>query len=229
MQEAAIGLFSFIGGLFGAGAQKKASRGAEAALIASLDKGIAQQQSQYDQNRADFMPYLQAGTDALGGIRGLTGLNGNDALQSAITGLQNSPLYGSYVRNGEEALLQNAAATGGLRGGNLQRGLADFRYDALAQTIQQQLGNLGNVAGMGLGATGQNAGLGTQISGNITNLLGQQGQARADGLLTRGGITAGMWNNAGNFLDSAVMSALGAGAGPGGAGFNFGQFAGKMF
>ncbi len=223
MQEAAIGLFSFIGGLFGAGAQKKASRQAEAAQIAALNNATIEQRRQYDQNRSDFMPYLQAGTTALGGVLDLTGLNGDANLAAAIQQLQGGSMYGSLIRNGEEALLQNAAATGGLRGGNLQRGLADFRYDALANTIQQQIGNLGNLSGMGLGATGQNAGLGTQLSGNIANLMGQQGQVRADGLLTRGGITAGMWNSAGNFLDGKDFEKL-----LGQVGSTLGKF-GKVF
>jgi hypothetical protein len=104
--------------------------------------------------------------------------------------------------------------------------LADFGADTLAQTIQQQLQNLGGIAGLGLGATNSTANFGQQTANNVSNSLTQQGQARASGSLAIGGINNQMWNNAGSFLDQAVSAALGAGAGPGGAPFSLGKFVG---
>jgi hypothetical protein len=72
---------------------------------------------------------------------------------AAITALQASPYYQSLYKNGLEANLQNASATGGIRGGNEVRSLADFGADTLNQTIQQQLSALAGLAGMGQGAT----------------------------------------------------------------------------
>lgn len=218
-----MGLFSFIGGLFGGGAQKKASRKAEQQQIEAMNRSIAENQRQFDLTRSDFSPYLQAGTGALGGMTGLLGLQGNDVQGSAIDALTDSPLFQSLIRNGEEALLQNASATGGLRGGNIQRGLADFRGDTLSSTIQSQLQNYAGIANMGLGATNSVAGFGGQLSGNISDLLQSQGAVRAGGTLTRGGITAGMWNNAGSFLDDKVGAAL-----PG-IGGSVGGILGKLF
>lgn len=145
-------------------------------------------------------------------MSGLLGLGGGDQQMQAIEALKASPMYQSLYRNGEEALLQNAAATGGIRGGNTQRGLADFGADTLASTIQQQLAGLGGVAGMGMGATNGVSGFGAQASGNVVNLLGQQGAARAGNHLLRGGINAANWNNAGSFLDD-IMKKLAAGGG----------------
>lgn len=198
-----MGLFSFVGGLFGAGAQKKAANKAAAAQIEAANKGIAEQGRQYDQSRADFMPYLTAGTGALSGISNLLGLGGGDAQAAAIAALEQSPAFGSLVRNGEEAILQNGAATGGLRGGNLQRGLADFRSDSLGQMVQQQLANLGGLAGMGMGATGSVAQHGQNKANAVTSLYDAQGDANAWKHITRGGINAGMWGSAGGFLDKA--------------------------
>lgn len=211
-----MGLFSFVGGLLGAGSAKKASRKAERAQLEYLNKALDEQRRQYDQNRTDFSPYLSTGTEALGGLSDLIGLGDPEAQAGAIAQLQESPLYQSLIRNGEEGLLQTAAATGGLRGGNMQRGLADFRADTLAQVIQNQLANLGGLSNMGLGATNSIGSLGAQSANNISNLFSQQGQVRAGGLLTRGGINARNWQNAGGFLDSAVSAALGGGGGGGG-------------
>ena len=207
-----MGLFSLIGGIFGGNSQKKGAAYATKEMVAAADRGIAETRRQYDVTRADYQPYLTAGTQALSGMSGLLGLGGGEQQAMAIDALKTSPLYQSLYRNGEEALLQNAAATGGIRGGNTARGLADFGADTLASTIQQQLANLGGVAGMGMGATNSVSGFGAQASGNVVNLLGQQGAARAGNHLIRGGVNAQNWKNGGNFLDEIVKSlAMGGG------------------
>ena len=136
----------------------------------------------YDKDgaRRDLSPYTSGGS---GGI---------EAQQAAIDALQGSPLYTSLIRNGENALLQNASATGGLRGGNTQGALANFRADTLAQVIQQQLANLGGIANMGQGAAGSIGTFGANAATNIGNSMTQQGQALAGAALAKGGINAGI-------------------------------------
>lgn len=221
-----MGLFSFIGGLLGAGAQKRASRQAEAAQLQYAQSALDQQNAQFQQTRADFQPFQEAGTAALGQQRDLLGLNGAPSQQTQLDALKASPYYQSLFRNGQETVLQNAAATGGLRGGNTERSLADFGADTFAQTIQQQLANLGGLSGQGLNATGSVGQFGAANSAANSNLLQSQGAARAGGLLTRGGISAGMFNAAGSFGDQ-IASAIAGGAGgfgAGGAAFNPFQF-----
>lgn len=196
------------------------------AQVAAMDRGIAEQGRQYDQTRADFEPYRQQGLAGLSGLGDLVGTNGASPQQAAIEQLKASPFYRQLFDTGEETLLQNASATGGLRGGNTQAGLADFGRDTLMQTIERQLASLGGLAGMGMGATESVANFGAGKANATTNLLVGQGQAQAANYLTRGGINAGMWKNAGGFLDQAYKGALNAGAGPGGGGFNLGKFLG---
>lgn len=212
-----MGLFSFIGSLLGAGSQKKAITQATHDQVDAANKGIDEQHRQFDLTRSDFAPYLKAGTGALGGLSDLTGLSGAPQQQSAIDALKESPFYKTLFRTGLETNLQNASATGGIRGGNEVRSLADFGADTLMQTIQQQLASLGGIAGMGEGATNSVAGFGQSTADAITKLLGSIGGANASGALAKGGINAGMWNNAGSFLDSIVSSFL-PGGGGGGAG-----------
>lgn len=211
-----MGLFSFVGGLFGGGSQKKASRKAEAALVGAMNRGIDVQNQQYQQTRSDFMPYTTAGTGAIGELSTLAGLGDPAALEAALTEMKAGPLYQSLYRNGEEVLLQNAAATGGLRGGDTARGLADFGSDVLARVYDDQFSKLSGLAGLGLGATGSVAGAGAQRADSVTNLLGNIGSAKASGALTRGGINAQMWQNAGSFLDSVASAFVGGGGGKAG-------------
>lgn len=184
-------------------------------------KALDQQQAQFGVTQANLHPWIAAGAGALGQQGDLVGLNGNDKQSAAITALQASPFYQSLYRNGLEANLQNASATGGIRGGNEARSLADFGADTLAQSIQQQLANLGGISTQGLGAATGLGGLSQQNSNAQTGIFGDMGSTQASGTLTKGGITAGMWNSAGGFLDSvvsAIMGGMGGGAGAGGAG-----------
>lgn len=201
-----MGLFSLVGSLIGGGKQKKASRRAERDQLEYLNRALDEQRRQFDATQQNFEPYNNLGRASLGPLGDLIGTNGNDAQASAIEALRASPFYQSLYRTGEEALLANASATGGIRGGNTQRSLADFGADTLATTVDRQLANLSGIAGMGLGSTESLANFGANKANAVSNILGQQGQVRAGGLLTRGGITAGQFNNIGSFLDSVASS-----------------------
>src|SRR3546814_5188399 len=105
-------------------------------------KALAEQRRQFDVTRADYSPYLQTGLAGLGDLGDLIGVNGADAQSAGLVNIQNSPELAAIIRNGEVAVLQNASATGGLRGGNTQTGLANFRPDAFANQLQTQIARL---------------------------------------------------------------------------------------
>jgi hypothetical protein len=160
-------------------------------------------------------PWLTAGTAALGQQGDILGLNGADKSAAALAALKDSPIYASLIRSGDEGVLQNASATGGLRGGNLQRGLADFHADTFAQLIQRQLENLSGVSGAGLTAGADLGQLGANKSNALAGLFGQQGAAQAGSTLAQSGINQQLTNN--------VFKSLGSFAGAGGFG-GFGGF-----
>lgn len=176
MASSAIGAgASILGGFLGGkGASKAAKIQARA-----YQQGLVQQQQQYDTTRADFMPYREAGSDALSAQGGLLGLNGPDVQAAAIAALKGSPGFTSLYDTGVDTVLQNASATGGLRGGNVNNSLAQFGSSLLAQIIQQQLGNLGGISSLGAGAVGQGAQLGQQNTNAQSELLIGKGNANA--------------------------------------------------
>jgi hypothetical protein len=115
------------------------------------------------------------------------------------------------VRQGEEALLQRASATGGLRGGNIQAALAQFRPQMLQAEIEKQYGRLGGLTALGqttqqnLAQLGQASAAGTATAGlrtgaDIANLMGQQGAARAGAELAQGQAFANVLNLPAQFL-----------------------------
>ena len=133
---------------------------------AAQQTGIANAQAQLD-------PYTSGGADAQQAQLAMTGALGPEAQQQAISGIQSSPMFQGLVAQGEDSILQNAAATGGLRGGNTQGMLAQFAPQMLNQMIQQRFQNLGSLSNRGLAASQQTAGLAVD-SGNVaaSNALG---------------------------------------------------------
>lgn len=170
------------------------------AQIAAADRGIAENRRQFDLVRELLSPYVSAGTGALGSYRALSGAAGPDAQRAEIAALEGSPQFGSLVKQGENAILQNASATGGLRGGNVQAGLADYRTNVLSGLIDKQLGRYG-----GLLQVGQNsaAGVGTAAmnSGQLnSNLMQQQGAAQAGGIVAGTNAFTNALGGVGGFL-----------------------------
>ena len=174
-----------------AGAQSDAAGAQAGAQIAVADAQIAESQRQFDSIQELLKPYTQAGTGALTGQQNLLGLNGAAAQQQAISALEGSPAMQALTQQGENAILQNASATGGLRGGNVQGALAQFRPQLLNQLIQQQYSNLGGLVSVGQNAAAGVGNAGQNSSNQIINALGQQGAAQAGALGQQGAAQAG--------------------------------------
>lgn len=170
--------------------------------------GIAEQRRQFDAVRELLKPYTEAGLKALTGQQDLIGLNGTGPQQTAITGLQASPAFTSATKLGEDAILANASATGGLRGGNTQAALAQFRPQLLAQLIREQFGNLGGLTSIGQNAAAGVGNAGMATGNNVAQLLQQQGAAQAGGALANGRANAQQFG--------AIGSGIGLFAGSGG-------------
>ena len=156
--------------------------------------GIEEQRRQFDKLQELLAPYVQAGQPALQAQQALVGLGGAEAQQEAVSQLEASPLFQALARQGEEAMLQQASATGGLRGGNLQAALAQFRPQMLAQAIEDQYGRLGGLTALGQQSAAGVGSAGVQTGQAVAGLLGQQGAARAGGTLGRAAPFAQMFN-----------------------------------
>lgn len=204
-----MGLFSFVGGLIGAGKQAKATKKAAQLQYDAAQAGIRETARQFDTTRADFAPYQAAGREALDSMTALLGLSGADQQQSEIDALRNSPLYQTLYRTGEEAVLSNAAATGGLRGGNTTRSLYNLGEDTLSSVIANQLSNYGGLVGVGTGAAGAVGNFGANAVAQQANLRNQGAGAQAQSALVRGGLAAQNWMNAGTYLEDTIRGIIG--------------------
>jgi hypothetical protein len=206
-------LSSLVGGLTGKTAAHASTEAADT-QASSYQSGIDETKRQFDISNGQIQPWLQAGQTALGGEMDLLGQNGGEAQQSSIDALKASPLYQSLFHNGMNAAGAMAAATGGLRGGNAQHSFAQFGTDTLAKVIESQLGHLGGISGAGQAAAGTSGDLGQSSSAQIAALLGQQGTARAGGIIG----AANARNSLSDFYKQLTLEAVHAAAQAAGAG-----------
>jgi hypothetical protein len=178
----AVGGATLISGM----AQADAAEGAAAAQTGAAQAGIEEQRRQFDAVQKLLAPYVSAGAPALEAQQAFLGLKGPEAERAAIERIKGGETFQALAGQGEEALLQRASATGGLRGGNIQGALAQFRPALLSSLIDQQYGRLGGMTALGqqsaagVGAAGQQTGV------NVANLLGQQGAAQAGAEIAQG-------------------------------------------
>lgn len=185
-------------------ADKAADTQSEAA-----DAGIAETRRQFDAMQALLNPYVQAGNQSLTAQQDLAGLNGADAQRAAIEGISASPEMLAMTQQGENAILQQGSATGGLRGGNTQGALAQFRPQMLSNLINQQYGRLGGITQMGQASAAGVGAAGMQSGAQIADLLGQQGAAVAGGQLALGQAAAAPFNTAAQYAGLYGLNKLG--------------------
>lgn len=209
MATAIIGS-AIVGGVMSSNAQRSAASSASRAQQQASNQSIAEQRRQFDAVQQLMAPYVQSGTTALSRYNALSGLAGEEAQQSLINQITSGAEYGSLVRQGEEAILQSASATGGLRGGNTQSALARFRPEILSSLIRDEYSRLGAMVSVGQNAAAGLGNAGMQTGQNISNQYGQIGQAQAGAALARGQATANMWGN--------IAGSVGLAAGLGGFG-----------
>lgn len=183
-----------VGGYMASQSQADAASSAADAQSQASSADIAQRNKQFEEVKSLLQPYVNAGNGALGAQQNLIGLGGADAQQQAIAQLQKSPYFTSMLKQGENSILANASATGGLRGGNTQAALAQFSPNLLAQTIQQQYQNLGGLTSIGQNAAAGVGNAGMANANGVSAALQQQGAAIAGGDLAAGRAQAQMWN-----------------------------------
>jgi hypothetical protein len=186
----ALGVGALGSAAIGASAASKAGK----AQVAAADKGVEEQRAAREEMRRLLEPYVAAGGPALEAQMGALGLRGAEAQQAYVAEQEQSPSFQALARQQEEAILQNASATGGLRGGNVQGALAQFRPQLLNQFLEQQYGRLGGMTSLGQQSAAGVGTAGMQSATSIANLFGQAGAARAGSALGIGQALSGPFN-----------------------------------
>lgn len=156
--------------------------------------------------------YREGSLNQLGGDYGfMLDANGNPVSDGSTISqrAQSSPFYTEAVRLGEEGVLRNASATGGLRSGNANEALANVNQQAYLASYQNQLSGLQGMANLPSNANNIAAsmsGIGqTQAAGIIggANSAAAQQQANMNNVGTAANIGLQAWDT---FSDARLKS-----------------------
>jgi hypothetical protein len=209
-------------GITGAKQAGKAARAAGETQAAAAEMGVQEQRRQFDKLVELMAPYVSASPESLAAQQALVGLGEPGAEQAAISGIEQSPIFQALAKQGEAGMLQNASATGGLRGGNMQAALAQYRPQLLQQMIEQRYNQLGGITSLGQASAAGQASQGMQSASNISNLLANRGAAIAGGTMAMGNVPRQAFSDAAN-IASMVIGGMGGGGGGIGGGMKKSQ------
>lgn len=171
------------GGLFGAwGANKAAKIQADAA-----NRATDLQREQYNQTRADYEPWRQAGTGALNKLIGAS-----DYTKFGMDQFQADPGYAFRLAEGQKAVERSAAARGMQLSGSTLKGLTNYAQGAASQEYNNAfnryqaeraatLNPLQALAGIGQSATNQVSAAGQNYANAASDLTTSGAASRASG------------------------------------------------
>lgn len=180
------------------------------ATTEAAEMGTAEQRAAREQLQKLLEPYRAAGIPALQEQMNILGLGAPGGQAAAIAQQENNPLFQEIAAQGEDAILQNASATGGLRGGNVQGALAQFRPQMLNQFIEQQYSRLGGIANQGQNSAAGVGAAGMTSANNIAELLGKAGEAKAGAALGTGSAINSTLGQVSGFLQNGGIGKIGA-------------------
>lgn len=127
---------------------------------ANAAKEAAQTQADYQREALNYLKQTeklpqQLREGALTGLGDIYGIGGPESQNKFFSGLESNPIYSAIMSGkaaGEDAILRNASATGGLRSGNASYNLADYntklKNEALLSSYNNQVQGLQGLAGI---------------------------------------------------------------------------------
>lgn len=182
-----------VSGAIASDGARSAGRAQEQAANAARDE----QARQYDQTRADWAPWREAGQGAL---NRLTAASTGD-----MSGFYKDPAYDWQRSEGMRGIQQSAAARGGLKTGNALKTLLEYNQNMAKTSYGDWWNRQAGLAGIGQNATAATAAAGQNAANNSSNALMAAGDARASGIMG----AANGWSNAINSGVNNYMLAQG--------------------
>jgi hypothetical protein len=138
---------------------------------------------------------------------------GNQLASPDYSAFYQSPDYQFRMGQGLDAVQGSAAAQGGLYSGNALRGINDYAQGTAAGEFGNYVNRQLALAGMGQAATTQAGGAAMQTGANVGNLLMNQGNARASGIMGQSNAIVGGANDLASIYGAWRGGYFGGGAG----------------
>jgi len=162
-------------------AQMAASKRAAEANLQGTRESIASQEKMFGISKGLMDPFREAGLTGMEQMMALGGMSGPDAQREAMQGIQDSPEYDMLMDQSRQGLLSGASATGGLRGGNTQRAMAELSPNLLMGLADRNYNRLTGLTNIGQASAAGQAGSADALGANLgqTQMRGGQLQAQA--------------------------------------------------
>lgn len=233
-----------IGSVVGGVAQGRAAGRAADVQQAGAQAGIDEQRREFDLIQGMLAPQQQLGRNAINTLSRLNGYDQGSAGSGAIgsTGIgvngaggitqgaqasgagspdmsafYTSPDYQFRRDEGNRDINNSFAARGGALSGNALRGITDYNSNLASGEFNNFYQRRLQEAGLGGAATSQGVNAAQYTGGNVANLLGQQGNARASGIVDQSNALTGGLNDLSSWFGDWLKkrNPTGGGAYPG--------------
>lgn len=179
----------------------------------------------FQQEQANLQPWLTSGGNANAALQNWMGIGPGGTINQNAPGMQqfnpsmlpNDPSYQWQLQQGQNAILNNASAMGGVFSGNTASALQNYTQGLASTDYQNALNNfnnyqnsiysrLGGISSTGANAAGGVAGLGATASGQISNNMIGAGNALAAGQVgSANAITGALGSGVNNYLAYNAM------------------------
>ena len=215
-----------VGSLISSNASSKAAK----TQAASADRAADLEWEMFERNIELQAPFREAGVNALSKLVPLT-----EYQNFGMAQFQQDPGYAFRMSEGMKGLERSAAARGGLLSGAAMKGIQRFGQDLASQEYQnafnrygiereRRLNPLQSLAGVGQTTSQQLGAAGTQMAGNVGNLMTGGAAARASGYVGQSNALTGALSGATNmYMQGQMMNRLlpqqSGGGGYGGGGY----------
>lgn len=209
-----------IGGaaVLGAGASIISGNKAASAQEKGAQQAVNEQQSEYNQTRADLAPWRSAGSTALTSLMSAYGLGGGAGGGGSVApgatgtnggygGFFQSPGYQWQFDQGLKAIDHGAASRGMLGSGATVKAEQRYGTGLASQDFGNYTAGLAGIAGVGQSATNTTAQAGSTAASNISNELIASGNARASSYANAGSSVNSGLNNV---MSAYLMQNMGA-------------------
>jgi hypothetical protein len=187
--------------VIGANASSKAAK----AQAGAASEASNLEREMFERNIELNAPFREAGVNALNKLIPLT-----DYKNFGMSEFQADPGYSFRMSEGMKGLERSAAARGGLLSGATLKGIQRFGQDMASQEYQnafnrygiereRRLNPLQSLAGVGQTTSQQLGAAGTQMAGNVGNLMTSGAAARASGYVGGANALTGALNTGLNY------------------------------
>lgn len=203
-----------VGSLLASDSQSSATQAAANTSAAATGQSLALQEKMFNQMRADQMPWLEAGKNALAQLTaGTSGPNAAYMKPFSMADYQADPGYAFRLSEGMKGLERSAAARGGLLSGATLKGIQNYGQSLASQEYQNafnryqtnqgnQFNRLAGIAGVGQTAAGNIGQAGQNYAGSASNLNMMNAANMGNAQLAAGQARASSYGGIGTALGS---------------------------